>query len=135
MRRGVSTSDHVAHVVGGVAGEVHRLDLELAEGKHVVVIDQTIEDAFVLGLVDAIAAGEALLDGVDSLSDANGGLGVVRAGLLELLLEVPRGGEVVGVDVGLEDVPDSVPVLLDEGQEAVGRLGRDGAGGGVKVED
>lgn len=49
--------------------------------------------------------------------------------------EVGGRAEVVGVDVGFEDVVDGVVVLGYEGEEGVCGGGEDGGGEGVEVQD
>ena len=54
-----------------------------------------------------------------------------RAGLL---LEIVRGGEMVGVRMGVEDPFDRQALLRDMGEDRIGAAGRDRAGLLVEVE-
>jgi hypothetical protein len=111
-------ADHIGHTVRRVAWCVQDDRVEFADREALAVNEQMVELAAVAlefgpGIEDLA---EDVLNDTDVLADAE------RAA--EPFLDVGRGREVVRVDVGLEDPFDLEPLLLDEGDELVRRLGR-----------
>ena len=107
-----------------IARHVH-----LADRVGVAVVEQPVElraVALELGaLVEDLAEG-VLHDG-DVAADAE-----LAA---QLLLDVGRGGQVVGMDMGLDQPLDREAVRLDEGDDLVGVVVGDAPGGVVDVHD
>lgn len=85
-------------------------------------------------MADAVSRGKSFLHLEYAFTDADARrcsfLGVAQA-----MLEVCRGGEVVGVRVRLENKHDVVPVLFNDGEQAVGVFGADGGRCRVVVQD
>jgi len=100
--------------------------------KDLVVVEQLVKGAVTLLLGNAVTLGKSLLNLADPLPDAD-----LRpfAILGQPVLEIPGRGQVVGVDVGLQQAVDGVPLFLDQSEQGIGRLGGDGVAGWVKVED
>lgn len=102
--------------------------LEVADGEAAVVFEQHVELAAVAGktlaFVEQLA--EHLLHHGDLVADRHPGA--------ELCLEVGRGGQVIGVHVGLEDPVDLGVQFAHPGNQFVGGLGAGAAGLGVVVQ-
>ena len=107
-------ADHVRHAGGRVAGRVQRVRRHGADRVAVAVLEQAVElraVALELGaLVEDLA--EGLLHDGDPGADAD-----LAA---ELLLDVGRGRQVVGVDMGLDQPLEPQAALADAGDDRVG---------------
>ena len=129
----VANEGGVAHDVGhagrGVAGCVDRADLHGADLVFVAILEQAVELAAVAlefgAFVEDLA--EYVLNDLDVLANAD-----LAA---ELFLNIGRGREVVGMDVGFDDPLKLEAAILDEGDDLVGVLIGDAAGEIVDVHD
>ena len=100
-----------------MAWRVQHVAAHLADVKAVALFEERVElraVALELGaLVEDLA--EGVLDDPDVVADAD-----LAA---ELLLKIGRGGEVVGMDMGLQDPLHVEALALDMGDDGVGRSG------------
>ena len=130
--QGVADEGGVADDIGQagrrVARGVQHPRREAADREAVAVDEEPVELAAValeLGaLVEDLA--EGVLDDADVLADADPAA--------QPLLQIGRGREVVGMDVGFEDPLDLQPVVAEMGDDGVGRAGVGVARGIVEVE-
>ena len=123
---------------GSVAGGVEDAELELADAEGFALLEEAVELLAVLGgVVGDVEDGDPEVEDLgDVLADADGraGLLAVGVGLGELALEVVGGGQVVGVDVGLDDHDDLEAELDALGEDEVRGLGGPAAGLDVEVK-
>jgi hypothetical protein len=105
--------------------------------KHRIILPQQVKHPIILGTIDAIPLPKQTLHLPNPPANTHRGTTTRHTvpGLPESALQVEGCGEVVGVGVGFEDVGDGVAVLVDEGEEAVGGGGGDGARSWVVVKD
>lgn len=113
---------------------MHRHDFQLAHLKDFIVLQQVIEHPLVFFPGDAIPLSKPLLHLADPFADADLGFQAVL-GSSQLLLEVFRCCQMVGVGVGLEDLGDGVVIFFDERKERVCGCCGDEVLDGVEVED
>lgn len=104
------------------------LALEPADGEAVAVLEQDVELGTFARDVDRVEdRPEDLLHLLDALADRHPGAG--------LDLEIGRAGEVVGMNMGLEDEGNGEPLLLGLGEDGIGRGDVGLAGLVIIVED
>ncbi len=111
-----------------MAGGVQHPRLEVADGEGVALLEEAVELAAVAGELGA---------GVEGLAEDvlhHGDVGADAGLAAQRLVQVGRGGEVVGVDVGLEDPLHLEAVVADEGDDRVGGAHVGATGGVVEVE-
>lgn len=111
--------------------EMHGSSLQIPNSKHFIVVEKLVESILVFRGRDAVSLPKPLLYLVNAPSYTN--RRPASLPLLELLLEICCGGQVVGVRVCFEDPVDSVTLLLCQSEQGVcGRSG-DGLYDGVVV--
>ena len=141
---GVTDEDHLLLIEdvgvagGGVAGSVDDADLELADVEGVAFGEELVELGAVLGgVVGDVEDGDPVVEDLDDVgADADGKTDLLAIDILgELFLEVVRRGEVISVDVGLEDHFDIEAEFGSLGEDLVGGGGAPARGLDVVVED
>lgn len=134
--------DHDGRASGRVPGREHDLALELAQLPFFSIFPEVIKLGSVALHVrrrDPEDIAKGLLNHRDPLADASQGfrfaVGALVAGFSELLLEIGGRGEMVGVNVSLDEPLDFEPAFGDVGEQSIGRARGDLARDGVVVED
>ena len=131
---GVPTSDPISQMVRGMSRQMHGRGLQISHHKLLIVVEELVENGSLdLVLRYSVALTEQLLDGPDALSDSDGWLGPLLLG--QLALQIGRRGQVVGMGVRLKDSVDEVAVVMNQGQQLVGSLGRNLSGDRVVVQN
>ncbi|MNE70426.1 hypothetical protein D3C80_1662170 [compost metagenome] len=116
-----SVADHIGQAGRGVARDVQGGRLQPADGEAVSVVEQLVELAAVAAELGPFI--EDFAEGVLDLDDvAADGQATAQA-----LLQIGRGGQVVGVGVSLQQPMDLQVLGLDKGDQGVGRSGRGSA--------
>lgn len=106
------TSNLVAKVVGRVAWEMDSAGPEFANKEGFVVVEKLVKDAVAFVLSHAVSLTEEGLHLIDASSDTDGWL--LPLVILEPILEIRGGGEMVSVSVRLEYPANSVSLLLHD---------------------
>lgn len=116
--------DMIAHMVRGVAGQMHDCGGDLSDLELFAVVVEVVEGALQLGFGDVVFVREGVLHRDDVL--ANTDRGVWATGHPQGLLEIVRRREVIRMRVRLQEGRDCVALFADEIQDLVGGLRADG---------
>ncbi|EAQ07171.1 hypothetical protein SKA53_02206 [Yoonia vestfoldensis SKA53] len=122
-------ADHIGQAGGGVAGRVQHIRAQLADVECVCFIEQRIKLRSV-----ALKSGPFVKDLAECVLH-DGDVGPDPDLAAQMLLQIGGGGQVVGVDMAFEDPGNIQPLILDPGNNRIGRCRIGAACGGVVIQN